>query len=265
MVVGLKQIRLRAETKLETLETLIDKLQKFQFLMFSDPYQSFLSTNNQDDDISFVLTLAKSNYLNGENPLSSIQTLAKNLLNAQVWLRKRTQIEYLIGGRFLFVVCVVCVVRSFIVFSYLPSFVEMQEFFFEKDSVLGGFFVCIIVQSYFSYCYPTHWFWDLEFTETAKNWLALKFNEGVLGSNKILKKLHILEKKEQLVGLDLREEKEQLIDFWSIQLDLENQFKKDKFDDGLPLFEFISYSVYAILLLHKPLKQCFKFSLDMSF
>lgn len=131
--------------------------------------------------------------------------------------------------------------------------------------VLGGSLVCILVQIYFSWFYPEHWFWDLDFTESGKYWLAAKFNRETESDENFAKKWQILTRKEQLLGINLEEEKKQLLNLWSIELDFKLQIKKQKFDDSLPLFEFFSYSFYAIILLHSTLQEYFNFSLDMSF
>ncbi|MFK7825434.1 MAG: hypothetical protein AB8G05_14870 [Oligoflexales bacterium] len=137
VLAGFRQVKVRAEKKLVCLESMLEEIKSLQFLLLSDPCQAFSAKIGRRDDISLVLNSVKSMYFEGAAPLASIQAIVQVLLNVRVWLSKKLQIECLIIGRFLLVICVVSMIRFALGFPFSFSNIEIQGLIFDLDMVLG--------------------------------------------------------------------------------------------------------------------------------
>lgn len=252
---GLKQYQLQAKKNIVILDKLLIHMEEVRFLLLTSPDLVFNHNCGSSNDVSLVLSSLKRLYFNGHEPLKPIHTLVRHLSSARLWANKKMQLQGILVGRILLIVCVMSFVRWLFGANYPENYLLMRELMFDVKAVAASFLLVALILWFFNSCYPSHWFWDLEFSEKGKYWLAAKFRLDVVGESDFAEKWSELLKKERLLGVDLQEEKEQYLDYWSMQQDVDMFNARDKFEDSLPFLEFLSFCFYTLFLLYSPLKQ----------
>ena len=214
-------------------------------------YKKLLTYLNKHSQYSIINLIRKTLFLGtfSHQHILDIETL---LYQSQKHYQHNERFFELLRFRITFTLITMLIVRYIFTHFYMGIFWPKQYLYYDKLCLISSLILILLSLFFFKYFLPTDWFWSNNISKQGLYWgETLLLNQAkpqmTYHHMWLLLNTRMLE-----YGINLAEEKRNLLFYWAWEERKKNRIKQEKFMDLFPLFEIFGFILPSFLMVIIP-------------